>query len=109
MRATKLMRSASVALILVSMAAVTRAAEPPPAPLYAGDIPNAIQAADEESLRDPAEPWPFYQNISRPTIQAYKPAKQDPKRTAVIIFPGGGYRGVSILKEGYNVARAFNE
>jgi acetyl esterase/lipase len=78
-------------------------------PLYAGEIPNAIQAPDEESLRDPAEPWPFYQNISRPTIAVYKPAKQDPKRTAVVVFPGGGYRGVSILKEGYNVARAFNE
>lgn len=109
MRAMNVMRGASTALLIVMMATVAEAAEPPPAPLYAGDIPNAIQAADEESLRDPAEPWPFYQNISRPTIQAYKPAKQDPKRTAVIIFPGGGYRGVSILKEGYNVARAFNE
>src|SRR5262249_50434607 len=46
---------------------------------------------------------------SRPTIAVYQPAKPDPKRTAVIIFPGGGDRGVSILKEGYDVARAFNE
>ena len=74
-----------------------------------GEIPGAIVAPDEESVRDPADPWPFYQDISRPTIAAYQPAKQDPKRAAVIIFPGGGYRGVSMLKEGYNVARAFNE
>lgn len=105
----KLMRGGSAALLMVLMSMVTEAAEPPAMPLYAGDIPNAIQAADEESLRDPKDPWPFYQDISRPTIAVYKPAKQDPKRTAVIIFPGGGYRGVSILKEGYNVARAFNE
>lgn len=104
-----MMRGRSAALLMLLMAGVTEAAEPPAMPLYAGDIPNAIQAADEESLRDPADAWPFYQNISRPTIAVYKPAKQDPKRTAVIIFPGGGYRGVSILKEGYNVARAFNE
>jgi acetyl esterase/lipase len=103
------MRGASAALFMLLMAAVTEAAEPPATPLYPGEIPGAIEAPDEESLRDPAEAWPFYQNISRPTIAAYKPAKQDPKRTAVIIFPGGGYRGVSILKEGYNVARAFNE
>ena len=109
MRSMKLMRGGSAALLMVLMSMVTEAAEPPAMPLYAGDIPNAIQAADEESLRDPKDPWPFYQDISRPTIAVYKPAKQDPKRTAVIIFPGGGYRGVSILKEGYNVARAFNE
>lgn len=102
-------RGASAALIMLLVAVVTEAAEPPAMPLYSGDIPNAIQAPDEESLRDPADEWPFYQNISRPTLQAYKPAKQDPKRTAVIILPGGGYRGVSILKEGYDVARAFNE
>lgn len=91
------------------IAMTTQAAEPPAQPLYPGDIPGAIVAPDEESLRDPAEPWPFYQNISRPTIAVYQPAKQDPKRAAVIIFPGGGYRGVSMLKEGYDVARAFNE
>jgi acetyl esterase/lipase len=109
MRATKTLRGASAALLFLLASALAEAAEPPAMPLYAGDIPNAIQAADEESLRDPADPWPFYQNISRPTIAVYKPEKQDPKRTAVIILPGGGYRGVSILKEGYNVARAFNE
>lgn len=109
MRAIKPLRGASAALLVLLVSAVTEAAEPPAMPLYSGDIPNSIQAADEESLRDPAEPWPFYLSISRPTITVYKPAKQDPKRTAVIILPGGGYRGVSILKEGYNVARAFNE
>lgn len=109
MRATLRVRGGFAALIMLGMAAVTEAAEPPSTPLYSGEIPNAIQAPDEETLRDPADEWPFYQDISRPTITAYKPAKQDPKRAAVIILPGGGYRGVSILKEGYNVARAFNE
>lgn len=109
MRAKNLTRGASAALLMLLMAGVIEGAEPPATPLYSGEIPSAIEAPDEESLRDPADPFPFYQNISRPTIAAYKPAKQDPKRTAVIIFPGGGYRGVSILKEGYNVARAFNE
>ncbi len=93
----------------IGLTTLAQAAEPPAQPLYSGDIPGAIVAPDEESLRDPANPWPFYENISRPTIAVYKPAKQDPKRAAVIILPGGGYRGVSILKEGYNVARAFNE
>lgn len=93
---------------LAVMASV-QAAEPPAQPLYSGDIPGAIAAPDEESLRDPKDPWPFFRNTSRPTITAYRPAKQDPKRAAVVILPGGGYRGTSVLKEGYDVARAFND
>lgn len=96
-------------LTMLAVATVAEGAEPPSTPLYPGDIPGAIEAPDEEKLRDPADPFPFYLDISRPTLTAYRPAKQDPKRAAVIILPGGGYRGVSILKEGYNVARAFNE
>ena len=105
----KKMRGALFLFGWIAVTSLTQAAEPPAQPLYSGEIPGAVAAPDEESVRDPAHPWPFYQNISRPTITAFKPAKQDPKRAAVIIFPGGGYRGVSILKEGYDVARAFNE
>jgi acetyl esterase/lipase len=100
--------SAALAALLLQ-ATMANAVEPPAIPLYPGDIPNAIVAPDEEALRDPAEKFPFYLNISRPTLTVYWPAKQDAKRTAVIILPGGGYRGVSILKEGYDVARAFND
>jgi acetyl esterase/lipase len=48
-------------------------------------------------------------NVSRPTITVYQPRSRDAKRAAVIILPGGTYRGVSIVKEGHDVARAFNE
>lgn len=102
-------RRAAIGLLGLLAITAAGAAEPPAQPLYPGDIPGAIAAPDEEKLRDPAHPWPFYMDISRPTITAYRPARQDPKRTAVIILPGGGYSGVSILKEGYDVARAFNE
>ena len=94
---------------LSMLATLADAAEPPALPLYAGDIPNAIAAPDEEKLRDPADKFPFYLDVSRPTLTPYRPAKQDAKRAAVIVLPGGGYRGVSILKEGYDVARAFND
>lgn len=93
----------------LAVTACATAAEPPAQPLYSGDIPGAIAAPDEESVRDPKDPWPFFLNTSRPTITAYRPAKQDPKRAAVIILPGGGYRGTSVLKEGYDVARAFSD
>lgn len=78
-------------------------------PLYTGEIPNSIAAPDEEATRDPNEPYLFRLNVSRPTMTLYQPHSRDTKRAAVIILPGGTYRGVSIVKEGHDVARAFNE
>ncbi|MFL6620539.1 MAG: alpha/beta hydrolase, partial [Povalibacter sp.] len=77
-------------------------------PLYPGVIPNSIDAPDEESVRDPKEPFPFLMNISRPTLTVYLPSKANANRAAVIILPGGGYRGVSFVKEGRDVAKVFN-
>lgn len=78
-------------------------------PLYDSDIPNSIAAPDEEATRDPNDAYLFRLNVSRPTISVYEPRSHDTKRAAVIILPGGGYRGLSIVKEGRDVARAFNE
>lgn len=109
MNAIPLRRAWCPLLALLAVATVAEAAEPPAMPLYPGDIPGAIKAPDEEKVRDPANEFPFYSDISRPTLTVYRPAKQDARRAAVIILPGGGYRGVSILKEGFDVARACNE
>jgi acetyl esterase/lipase len=78
-------------------------------PLYADEIPNSIAAPDDEATRDPNEPYLFRLNVSRPTVTVYESHRRDTKRAAVIILPGGTYRGVSIVKEGHDVARAFNE
>jgi acetyl esterase/lipase len=77
-------------------------------PLYPDAIPGAVSAPDEERVRDPAEPYPFLMDVSHPTLTAFLPSRRDANRAAVIILPGGGYRGVSIVKEGHDVARAFN-
>lgn len=78
-------------------------------PLYAGDIPNSLAAPDAETTRDPNEAYLFRLNVSRPTITIYEPLARDTKRAAVIILPGGSYRGLSLVKEGHDVAHAFNE
>lgn len=77
-------------------------------PLYAGPIPGAIEAPDEEATRDPKEAWVYRQSISRPTLTVFLPDGDLAATPAVVICPGGSYRGVSIDKEGYSVARAFN-
>src|SRR5215471_6123126 len=78
-------------------------------PLYTNAIPNSIERPDEESIRDPKETYQFLLNVSRPTLTIYLPKKADANKAAVIILPGGSYRGVSIVKEGQEVALAFNE
>lgn len=79
-------------------------------PLYPGEIPGALAAPDEESLRerDPRDPFEFYQNISRPQIYPYLLSGSKQPRAAIVILPGGSYRGVSIVKEGFNVAKQLN-
>lgn len=77
-------------------------------PLYPGAIPNSKPAPDEETLRDPNDRFPFYQNISRPQLYPYVLAEASAPRAAIVILPGGSYRGVSILKEGFDVAKQLN-
>jgi acetyl esterase/lipase len=77
-------------------------------PLYPSAIPNAIAAPDVEAVRDPNEPYKFLLNTSRPTLTVFV-LPGNKATPAVLIFPGGSYRGTSIVKEGYDVAAAFNQ
>lgn len=75
-------------------------------PLYPNDIPNSKPT-----------PWYYIEKlnidwitiVSNPTLIPYFPAKGTANGTAVIIFPGGGYEGLSMVNEGYNIAMAFNK
>jgi len=46
--------------------------------------------------------------VSIPTLTACIPANGTANGAAVVICPGGGYAGLSMDKEGYRVAKAFN-
>jgi acetyl esterase/lipase len=116
----KLTRREMVAAVLAGAAATsiesTAAAAPGEAlsnakatlPLYVGPIPGAIEAPDEEATREPKEPWIYRERISRPTLTVFLPAQARAATPAVVICPGGSYKGASIDKEGYSVAQAFN-
>ena len=99
---------AAAGVLRPAAAATSNSNGPLTLPLYPGDIPNAIDAPDEERTRDPQEAWVFRVDVSRPTLSVYLPLEPDARRAAVIICPGGSYSGVSIDKEGHSVARAFN-
>ena len=44
----------------------------------------------------------------RPTLTVHRPAPEEANGTAVVVFPGGGYRMLAMEKEGHRVARWLN-
>ncbi len=71
--------------------------------------PNGPEESNElqkpESLRDKE----FIVDISDARMYAYPAAKETANGTAVIICPGGGYSGISQIKEGSEFAEWFNK
>jgi len=76
--------------------------------LYDGAIPGEIKRPNQETHSDPQSQDLFIGNINQPTISIYPADPEKANGTAVIIFPGGGYRAVYIAKEGYQVAERLN-
>lgn len=78
-------------------------------PLYEGKVPNSLPYATKEVWEPQDNGDTIVHFISQPTISVFLPNKSKANGTAVIICPGGGYWIASIVKEGYAVARKFNE
>lgn len=49
----------------------------------------------------------FVEKVSFPTLTYYKASGDNKAKTAVVICPGGGYSGLAISHEGYDVAEKF--
>jgi acetyl esterase/lipase len=92
-------------LMLISSVMFTRAQEKPIS-LYPNGVPNAKPAPSSytEKMVKTDDEWVTM--VSQPTLTPFLPAKAN--GAAILIFPGGGYGGLSMDKEGYRVAKAFN-
>lgn len=77
-------------------------------PLYPNKIPNSKPAANEEKS-EKSDGTIIVSKISLPTLHYFPAPGQNQKNSAVIIFPGGGYRINALGHEGHDVARKFNE
>lgn len=60
-------------------------------------------------LKEAKDSNSFVTNISEPRLYAYIAAKEIATGAAVVICPGGGYRGISVKKEGEEIAKWFND
>lgn len=78
-------------------------------PLYPGAIPGAkptpVDYQEITTMR--GERGAGITKVSLPTLTWYQPAKDKANGTAIIICPGGGYSGLAMGHEGYQVAERF--
>ena len=95
-------------LMLMSAVLFTRAQQKE-MPLYVNGVPNSKPApANYIEANDKGNNDQWVTMVTIPTITPFIPAAGTANGCAVIIFPGGGYAGLSMDKEGYRVAKAFN-
>ncbi len=77
-------------------------------PLYADEIPNSKPAENKEKHSNESGIL-IISDISIPTYTIYQPKVQNDKRSAVIVFPGGGYFITASGHEGSDIAKSLNE
>jgi acetyl esterase/lipase len=78
-------------------------------PLYEGDVPGSKPYHTKEVWEPQNNGDTIVHFMSQPTLTIFLPKKEIANGSAVIICPGGGYWVNSIVKEGFEVAKKFNE
>jgi acetyl esterase/lipase len=87
----------------------------PQIPIWPSTPPNSIPAEGPEFSRVKSEaddlvagkPWLAVGNVTTPTMTVYKPSASN-TGAVVVVFPGGGYRGLAIDLEGTEVCDALS-
>lgn len=74
--------------------------------LWPGIIPNNIATDEQESHQRGDILW--IEKVSEPTLEILLPAKSHATGRAVVICPGGGYRGLAYDWEGTDIAKLLN-
>lgn len=91
----------SLAFMLLSLNMLTAQNE---IKLYTNGPKESNEISTPEKYRDKD----FLMDISIPRMYSYLASKEKSSGTAVLICPGGGYGGVSSIKEGEEIAKWFN-
>ena len=92
-----------IAMVSISFSAI---AQEKPMPLYPNGVPNSKPTPASYKEKDDKD---WITLVSMPMLLPYYPEKGKATGTAVVIYPGGGYSGVSMDNEGYSIAKQFNK
>ena len=99
------MKTLLCTLMLMSSVILTYSQEKP-IPLYPNGVPNAKPTPPSYVEKLDVD---WMTMVSIPTLTPYFPEKGKANGAAIIIFPGGGYGGLSMVNEGSSIAEAFNK
>jgi acetyl esterase/lipase len=94
-------------LIALMLMTTTTFAQQKAIALYPNGVPNSKPAPADYVEKMGNDSFLF--NVTQPTITPYFADKSKANGTAVIICPGGGYAGLSMVNEGSSIAEAFNK
>ena len=75
-------------------------------PLYKGKVPNSKEI---DGLKDTIGSNHFILRVAIPELTVFLPEKGKATGIGVVICPGGGYLGLAINHEGYEIAKKLNE
>lgn len=89
-------------MTMLAIATGISAQKPVEVPLWPNGAPNSNGAEGKEQERDGGR----VSNVSEPSITVYK--STNPNSTTIIMCPGGGYSGLAMNHEGYDMASWFN-
>ncbi|WDF56276.1 alpha/beta hydrolase [Mucilaginibacter sp. KACC 22063] len=78
-----------------------------PINLYPNGIPNSKPTP--AIYKEKMENGDWVTLVSTPQLTPFLPTKDKANGTAIVICPGGGYAGLSYVKEGMKIAQRFNE
>ncbi|MBV8895306.1 MAG: alpha/beta hydrolase [Acidobacteriaceae bacterium] len=105
-------------VLAMSLAGPGRAADPPSntvIPLWPSGAPDArTDLGPEIDTTTPADGVTGgrrvtrLSNVTAPSLTLYRPAQPNPTRSAVVVFPGGGYRILAIDLEGTEICDWLN-
>lgn len=86
---------------------ITFAQHADPINLYSNGVPNSKPTPAD--YQEKFENGDWMSLVSVPQLLPFFPAQDKANGTAVVICPGGGYAGLSMVKEGQKIAEKFNE
>ncbi|SDS04232.1 Acetyl esterase/lipase [Mucilaginibacter mallensis] len=92
--------------VLMLISSATFAQQSTPILLYPDGVPNSKPAPKD--YVENMDAGSFMHNVTVPALIPYFPAKDKANGAAVVICPGGGYSGLSMVNEGSEIAAAFN-
>ncbi|WP_448120942.1 alpha/beta hydrolase [Xanthomonas arboricola] len=97
----------AVAALVVAAAAQTPAAGMAVIPLYPQGSPTSLGVPEISDRLESGETLIY--DVSRPTLEVFRPAPGKANGTAVIVAPGGGFVALGYTFGGTDVARALAE